>query len=197
MKFSVFNCLALLTGVIAFAIQCGPNLSAYQHLTTPRITTLADQPMLEVQAVGAPGETVGPAFKELFGAFYRLRRTHKQLQCNAPRARWPKPLETPVDQWLGIYGIPITAEIHELPVSKSETRVTIAVWQYGTVAEILHIGSYDSEDETVRRLKAFIDQQGYRISGPHEEEYLRGPGMFGKGNPKKYQTIIRYPVEMK
>ena len=31
--------------------------------------------------------------------------------------------------------------------------------------------------------------------GEHEEEYLRGPGMFSKGDPEKYLTIIRYRVK--
>ena len=47
---------------------------------------------------------------------------------------------------------------------------------------------------TILRLHDFIDSQGYRIIGEHEEEYLRGPGMFSRGNPEKYYTIIRYRV---
>jgi len=43
----------------------------------------------------------------------------------------------------------------------------------------------------------FIEENEYKVTGAHEEEYLKGPGMFFMGNPKKYQTIIRYPVEKK
>ena len=70
----------------------------------------------------------------------------------------------------------------------------LETWEYGEVAEILHIGSYATENPTVEKLHQFITESGYEIVGPHEEEYLKGPGMFGKGNPDKYQTIIRYPV---
>ncbi|MDP2984459.1 MAG: GyrI-like domain-containing protein [Candidatus Latescibacter sp.] len=63
------------------------------------------------------------------------------------------------------------------------------------MAEILHIGPYDREEPAITRLTAFIKDKGYSIVGDHEEEYLKGPGMFSKGNPEKYYTIIRYRVE--
>ena len=43
---------------------------------------------------------------------------------------------------------------------------------------------------TIEKIKTFISERGYEINGDHEEEYLKGPGMFFKGNPKKYRTII-------
>jgi effector-binding domain-containing protein len=63
------------------------------------------------------------------------------------------------------------------------------------VAEILHIGPYDREEPDIARLTGFIKDNGYSIIGDHEEEYLKGPGMFSKGNPEKYYTIIRYRVK--
>ena len=41
----------------------------------------------------------------------------------------------------------------------------------------------------------FIADKGYVVAGPHEEEYLAGPGMVAE--PAKYQTIIRYQVKKK
>lgn len=64
------------------------------------------------------------------------------------------------------------------------------------MAEILHIGPYSAEVPTTERLQSYIKEKGYRVIGVHEEEYLKGPGMFGKGNPEKYYTIIRYRVEI-
>ena len=63
------------------------------------------------------------------------------------------------------------------------------------VAEVLHVGSYSSEEADIRRLTDFISSQGYRVIGDHEEEYVRGPGAFFAGNPEKYLTIIRLRVE--
>lgn len=84
-----------------------------------------------------------------------------------------------------------------MPAQKKdlEPRVKIEYWEYGQVAEILHIGSYSEESPTIERLHQFIKDSGYKIVGDHEEEYLKGPGMFFKGNPAKYRTIIRCRVE--
>ena len=50
---------------------------------------------------------------------------------------------------------------------------------------------------TVEKLKSFVATNGYEIAGDHEEEYLKGPGMFSKGNPDEYYTILRYQVRKK
>ena len=62
--------------------------------------------------------------------------------------------------------------------------VAITTWAYGDVAEILHIGSYSTEQPDIERLRAFIDSRGYRVIGDHEEEYVKGPGMIFAGDPK-------------
>lgn len=62
------------------------------------------------------------------------------------------------------------------------------------MAEILHVGPYTAEAPTISRLKKFIVESGFEVIGEHEEEYLKGPGMFFKGNPEKYYTIIRYRI---
>jgi hypothetical protein len=115
----------------------------------------------------------------------------------APLARWPKPLETPKAEWVGLYGLPVPETLEKLKEIPDMPGLTVSLttWQYGEVAEIVHVGPYAAEAPTVEKLKAFIAASGYQIAGPHEEEYLRGPGMFGKGNPDKYYTIIRYQVK--
>ncbi|MYN65023.1 MAG: hypothetical protein F4X11_08345 [Acidobacteria bacterium] len=71
---------------------------------------------------------------------------------------------------------------------------SITTWEYGTVAEILHIGRYDAEQPTIERLKAFVEAGGYETFGGHEEEYIVGPSMAGPGNPDEYRTILRYRI---
>jgi effector-binding domain-containing protein len=73
--------------------------------------------------------------------------------------------------------------------------VSIRTWEYGAVAEILHVGRYSNEDTDIRRLVDFVVSQGYRVIGDHEEEYVRGPGMFFAGDPEQYLTIIRLRVQ--
>jgi hypothetical protein len=118
------------------------------------------------------------------------------MEMAAPRARWPKPFNTPRNEWVGLYGIPVPMTVMSLPEQEntSNTKVALTAWKYGDVAEVLHIGPYSDEMPTIEKLFAFIKQQGYEIAGDHEEEYLKGPGMFFTGDPKKYYTIIRYRV---
>ncbi|HTY09173.1 MAG TPA: GyrI-like domain-containing protein [Candidatus Edwardsbacteria bacterium] len=193
--------IVLVLGIAGFLIvgyftMRGPDVSKYESLREPRIVQKADQKMLQVEAAGDPNTVAMKAFGLLFRTYYKNVKTHGMV---APLARWPKPLETPPAEWIGLYGLPVPASLEQLAETPSEPgyAVTLTTWQYGDVAEILHVGPYASEAPTVEKLKAFVAASGYAIAGPHEEEYLRGPGMFGKGDPNKYYTIIRYRVEKK
>jgi hypothetical protein len=68
------------------------------------------------------------------------------------------------------------------------------MWDYGEVAEILHIGPYDQEVPTLQRLRDHAQARGYLLVEEHEEEYIRGPTMAGPGDPDQYITILRYRV---
>jgi hypothetical protein len=75
-----------------------------------------------------------------------------------------------------------------LPQKEPGIEVKLETWEYGTVAQILHLGPYDQETETIKRLHEFITANGYEIVGPHEEEYLTRP------DAKVIKTLIRYQV---
>ena len=72
--------------------------------------------------------------------------------------------------------------------------VSLTTWKYGEVAELLYIGPYDEERLVLEGLRDYINESGYAYVGSHEEEYLKGPGMFFRGNPENYVTILRYEV---
>lgn len=186
--------LALFLAVIIL-IGCGKNFEEYEYLSDPQISEKAPQKMLVYEAVGNPNETVGEAFGALISTFFKLKKAHDKDMV-APLARWPKSADTPMDEWVGIYAMPVAETVTEIPAQtlSEHPALKLETWEYGVVAEILHKGSYASEGPTVERLHQFITDSGYEISGLHEEEYLKGPGMFGPGNPDKYYTIIRYPV---
>ncbi|MBI4722941.1 MAG: GyrI-like domain-containing protein [Candidatus Stahlbacteria bacterium] len=182
-------------GIALFISGCGSRFKEYDYLKEPKINTIPTQKMMVVEVKGDPKVTGGKAIKTMYNAFFQLKRSIKGLKMFALRARWPKPLDTPKDEWIGIYGIPIPEEVNSLPKS-SESQIKIEYWEYGTVAEILHTGPYSQETPTIERLHQFIKDNGYKIVGSHEEEYLKGPGMFSMfNNPAKYKTIIRYSVE--
>lgn len=193
------NRISFIAAVVMFLIllqSCAPDLSKYQYLEEPQITTMPKQKMLVVELQGDPNITGKKAFPALIKTFYKLDKDVRG-KMSAPRARWPKPFDTPRTEWVGIYGLGVSEGVNELPKRAPEIdpKVVIEYWEYGEVAEILHIGSYSGETPTIEKLHKFIEDSGYKIVGPHEEEYLKGPGMFWKGNSKRYQTIIRYEIE--
>lgn len=183
----------------SFLIGCmpSPDLSIYQSLKEPKISTKPSINAMVIEITGEPGKTSGEAFGRLFKMKFKLNNDN--LKEAFPRARWPKPFETPKNEYVGIFALPVSNEVTSIPpnVDNPEPKIQLQNWQYGEVAEILHIGAYDKEAPTVEKLKSFIAANGYEISGAHEEEYLKGPGMFGKGNPDEYQTILRYQVRKK
>jgi len=81
--------------------------------------------------------------------------------------------------------------IRDSPQKVPGIEVKIETWEYGTIAQILHLGAYDQEYATVDRLHRFIEDNGYEIAGIHEEEYLTTP------DAKVIKTLIRYPVRKK
>lgn len=186
-----------LVAVLFFVYSQGPDLSKYEFLKQPRITEMADEKMLVVTAKGDPNEVANKAFSLLFKTYFKIPGVPKSMQV-APRARWTGDMNVK-SSWTGYYAMPVPAQTTSLPDTALEPglKVELTTWEYGDVAEILHIGPYNEETPTIERLHQFIKQQGYEIIGFHEEEYVKGPSMFLRGDPAKYATIIRYRVKKK
>ena len=160
--------------------------------TDPQILEMPSQKMAVVITHGDPNVVGAQAMPALYGAAYTLKFALKKqgraFKVAALRARWPADLGTPADQWTGIWGLPIPDDTTELVQKTPGVEVVIQTWEYGTVAEILHLGPYSEEPPTIARLHEFIAASGYEIAGVHEEEYLTMPGV------KVQKTLIRYPV---
>jgi len=62
----------------------------------------------------------------------------------------------------------------------------------GRCAQILHVGPYLAEPETITKLRAFASDHEYRLRGRHHEIYLNDPK---RTPPAKLRTILRHPVE--
>ena len=62
----------------------------------------------------------------------------------------------------------------------------------GKCVQIMHIGPYSAEPETINSLMEFMAQNGQSVNGLHHEIYLSDPR---KTEPSKMKTLIRYPVK--
>jgi len=162
----------------------------------PQILEIPPQKMAVVQAKGAPDKVFPELMPALYGSAYTLKFDLKKqglptFKVSGLRARYPDAHLTPKDEWTIIVGLPIPEDTTSLPQKVPGTTVKIETWQYGTVAQILHLGPYDQEGPTVECLHRFIEESGYEIAGVHEEEYLTTP------DAKVIKTLIRYPVKKK
>jgi len=159
----------------------------------PQIVEMPAQKMAVVRGKGAPDIVFPELMPALYGSVYTLKFDLKKkglptFKVSGLRARYPDAHLVPKDEWTHIIALPIPEETTSLPQKVPDVEVKIETWHYGTVAQILHIGTYDQETPTVSRLHQFIKDSGYEIAGDHEEEYLTTP------DAKVVKTIIRYVV---
>jgi len=164
--------------------------------TEPQILEMPPQKMAVVYGKGAPDKVFSDVLPALFGSVYTLKFDLKKeglptFKVSGLRARYPDAHLMPMENWTIITGLPIPEDTTSLPQKVPGIEVKLETWQYGTVAQILHIGAYDQEQPTVERLHRFIADSGYEIAGVHEEEYLTNP------DAKVIKTTIRYPIKKK
>jgi hypothetical protein len=62
----------------------------------------------------------------------------------------------------------------------------------GKCVQIMHIGPYATEPETIQKMKKFIKENKFNESGLHHEIYLSDPR---KTAPEKMKTILRQPIK--
>lgn len=59
---------------------------------------------------------------------------------------------------------------------------------------IIHVGPYDELGRSYKKLFDYISSRNLKLEMPIEEHYLKGPGMFIKRNPQKFQTRLCFHV---
>ena len=80
----------------------------------------------------------------------------------------------------------------ELDIGKARFEA----FEEGLCVQIMHIGPFSTEPDTVKKMDAFILQQGLKdkltSGGKHHEIYLSD---FRKCKPENMKTVLRHPVE--
>ena len=168
-------------------------MSPRKSKTDPQIIEMPPQKMAIVRGKGTPDEVFPKVMPALYGSVYTLKFDLKKkglptFKVTGLRGRYPDAHLVPKERWTMILGLPVPIDTASLPQKVTEVEVVMETWSYGTIAQILHIGAYDQETSNIERLQRYIKDNGYEISGDHEEEYLTSP------DAKVVKTIIRYPV---
>jgi hypothetical protein len=76
------------------------------------------------------------------------------------------------------------------------SKIRLGSFEEGLCVQIMHVGPYATEPDTVKRMQAFTSENGYRdrvgFGGKHHEIYLGDPR---RADPSKLKTVLRHPIE--
>ena len=83
------------------------------------------------------------------------------------------------------------ADAMEKKPSRALEEIRLITWEEGLSIQVMHIGPYSTEPETIRKMEDFAADNGYRLHGRHHEIYVGDPN---RASPEKLKTILRHPV---
>lgn len=108
-------------------------------------------------------------------------------------------------RWISMIRLPefVTKEEFDWAVreaeEKKQTDFSLAeffTYNEGLCVQCMHIGSYDDEPATLRKMETFLSENGYQpdFSGErlHHEIYLSDPR---RTAPERLKTVIRQPIK--
>lgn len=85
----------------------------------------------------------------------------------------------------------IKAALNKKPLTAAKDIAYYTLHE-GKCVQMLHIGSFEKEPESLALMLDFIQEHGWSKNGLHHEIYLSD---FRKSTPDKYRTILREPVK--
>ncbi|MEW6732291.1 MAG: GyrI-like domain-containing protein [Acidobacteriota bacterium] len=184
---------------------------------TPKAPTLVEIKPARYLTITGRGEPGGAEFSTKLGALYNVVFTIKMEHkfagkdykvCKLEGLWWAdKPhrdfLLEPKDKWNWklIIRTPdfVTidhlhkgiAKLREKGKSAEVSEVRLETIAEGLSVQMLHVGSYGKEEETITRMKEYAADKGLKYHGLHHEIYLSDPRRVAE---PRLKTILRNPV---
>jgi hypothetical protein len=171
----------------------------------------------EIEQGASPGTSAafGQAMEALYGVSYTLKfmsKLHKENPIDygvmaLEALWWTETGEYDLTQpegwrWTAMMMQPdhITAEMFQdalAQLRKKKPNPALDLLRFesfteGLSVQMMHIGPYRTEPETLAKMDAFAAGNGYRMRGKHHEIYLGNPM---RAAEDKLKTILRHPVE--
>lgn len=110
-----------------------------------------------------------------------------------PRSDWEYRLMIRLPEYVG--EADVNQAVEEV-VAKKEIglarEVGLHTLHEGKCVQMLHVGPFEKEPETLAQIGAFCKERGLQQNGLHHEIYLSD---FRKTAPEKLKTILREPVK--
>lgn len=195
----------------------------YMPKNKPEIVMVPAANYIAVRGTGNPNEE-GGAYKQAVGILYAVAYTIRMSYKGGRRIEgffeyvvpplegfwWQEGMEG-VDysdksgfHWISVIRLPdfVRREDFQWAVREASVKkkMDCSAAEFLTVDEglcvqIMHLGPYDDEPETVARMDAYLLENGYRNDFSeerlHHEIYLSDPR---KTEPAKQRTVIRHPI---
>jgi hypothetical protein len=182
----------------------------------PVLVDIGAATYLAISGQGAPGgESFSDRIGALYGVAFTMKMTRKfagqqdyaicKLECQywtgecggnfsgVPKEQW---------HWKLLIRTPDFVKAEELAkavaalLGKGKTQsvreVRLGSLIEGPCVQMLHIGPYEKEHETIELMRNFAEKSALRLHGLHHEIYLSDPRRVA---PEKLKTILRMPVE--
>lgn len=190
--------------------------------TKPEIVEIATAQFLSLTGKGDPsGESFAKNIEALYSTAYTIKFVFKQLgkdfTVSKLEALWwfdlarfggfsmsEAPQKIPRSEWEYrllirmpdyVTGQDVKNAIQTV-VAKKQIELAKSVELYtmteGKCVQMLHVGPFSTEPETLEKMNVLIQQNGFQKNGEHHEIYLSD---FRKTNPDKLKTILREPVK--
>ncbi|MFY0689830.1 MAG: GyrI-like domain-containing protein [Cyclobacteriaceae bacterium] len=189
----------------------------YKATKKPQVVDLDAYYYLTIEGQSAPEDpqfmdAIGAIYPIAYGIKFDLKAEGKDFTVPKMEAYWfvkggaksqGEFKNTPRDKWCWkiLVRMPdfvesdhffrAVAQAKEKNKSSQLDQVKFELINEGKCAQILHIGSYEAEEETINTLHNFIWENGMQITGYHKEVYLSDPR---RAAEDKLRTIIRYSV---
>jgi hypothetical protein len=179
----------------------------------PVLLQLRKATYLAIAGNGAPGTN---AFQQAISALYNMAFTIKMASkfagrdyavCKLEALCWVESgrlfLTEPKEKWLWklLIRTPDFIGKRDLEAARRQLiekgkgplieQVELVALNENWCVQMLHVGPYDKELETIRKLSTFTAEQGRRFDGLHHEIYLSDPRRIA---PDRLHTILRIPV---
>lgn len=189
----------------------------------PTIVTVPSAHYIAVRGMGDPNEEGGAyqhALSILYSVAYTIKMSYKgthhmegffQFVVPPLEGFWWQEDTDGIDDtrkndfhWISVIRLPefVTQEEFDWAVQEATRKkkldcspAELLTLEEGTCVQIMHIGSYDAEPESIALMHRYAKEQGYAIDLTdqrlHHEIYLSDPR---RSAPEKWKTVIRHPI---
>lgn len=195
----------------------------YAPKTSPSILTIPPVNYIAIEGQGDPNLEAGEyqqAVGVLYAVSYTLKMSHKStrkipgfFEYVVPPLEgfWWQPGTSGVDyrdkssfHWISVIRLPDFVSREDLAWAVEEasrkkkldcSKARFLSVDEGLCVQLLHIGPYDSEPESIARMDQHLVENGYKNDWTgtrrHHEIYLSDPR---RTPPEKWKTVIRHPI---